>query len=231
MQFTPFVIDEIVSESEQVRTFKLKPRDGALPAFLPGHFFLLGLTGAEGKRIFRSYSIASLPKEGVLQFCVKLKGIFTNMLWNLKAGDSVEVSGPFGLFLLIPDDTQRVFVGGGVGIAPLRAMILQTLQEGKKAYLFHSSRVFEELTYYSQFKKMQEENPNFKFISCITRDAPDGWKGLCERLSVPAIKKELGTLDGKSYYFCGAKEMEKAIVGGLLAENVPKDKIRTESWG
>ena len=136
MQFTPFTVHDIVHESEDIRTFRLEPKDGALPAFKPGNFFILALPDETGKRAQRPYSIASLPGEGYLQFCIALKGAFTHLLWKLKKGDSIDVAGPFGLFALAPTDTERVFIAGGVGISPLRAMLLQYPHIGKLGIRF-----------------------------------------------------------------------------------------------
>ena len=231
MQFTPYAVHEIIPESEDIRTFKLKSKDGALPDFQPGNFFLLALPDEGGKRVQRSYSIASIKEEGYLQFCVKLKGVFTHMLWKLKQGDVIEVAGPFGLFTLMPNDAERVFIGGGVGVSPLRAMVLQTLKEGKKAYLFESAHTFEGLAYYTYFKKLERENPLLHYFPCITQEAPEDWLGLCQRLTIPVIEQEIEGVEDKSFYFCGSKRMEKSMVDGLLEQGVPKEKIKTESWG
>lgn len=231
MQFTPYRLHGIIEVSEDIRTFQLVPKEGKMPDYLPGNFFLLALNDEGGHRVQRPYSVASLSEEeGHLEFCIKLKGVFTHMLWKQKIGDIVDVSGPFGLFALMPNDTERVFIGGGVGISPMRAMVLQTLKEGKKAYLFHSAHTFEELAYYPLFRKLARENPSFRYFPCITRGAPEDWLGLCQRLSIPVIEEEIEGVDGKSFYFCGSKKMEKEMVEGLIAEGVPKEKIKSEAW-
>ena len=231
MQFTPYRLHGIIEVSEDIRTFQLVPKEGKMPDYKPGNFFLLALNDEGGHRVQRSYSVASLAEEeSVLQFCIKLKGVFTHMLWKQKIGDIVDVSGPFGMFTLLPNDAERVFIGGGVGISPLRAMVLQTLNEGKKAYLFQSAHTFEELAYYSEFKKLSRENPLLRYFPCITREAPEDWLGLCQRLSIPVVEQEIDGVEDKSFYFCGSKKMEKEMVDGLLAEGVPKEKIKSEAW-
>ena len=233
MNFQPFVLKGITEESADVRTFRFAKEDGSVPKYQPGHFFLMRLHDpATGKPAQRSYSVASHPDEPHLSFCVKLKGAFTHILWNLKVGDSVELDGPYGIFLLNPSDTERVFIGGGVGISALRPMILQTIgKESKRGWLFHSARTFENLTYFSEMKKLADGNHLFKFYSCVTGEIkPPGWNGYCERISVAMIKKVLGTLSDKTFYFCGSKEMGAEISAALLAEGVPKDRIKKDEW-
>ena len=234
MNFQPFVLKEIVEESAEVRTFRFAKQDGTLPAYKPGNFFLLRLQDpATGKPAQRSYSVASHPDEDTLVFCIKLKGAFTHMLWKLKTGDTVELDGPYGIFLLNPSDTERVFIGGGVGISALRSMILQTVKkDSKRATLFHCARGFENLTYFSEMKKLAAENQLFKFYPSITGDIkPPGWNGWSGRISVAQIKETLGSLNEKTFYFCGNKEMGAEFSAALLAEGVPKERIKKDEWG
>ena len=233
MNFQPFILKSVTEESAEVRTFRFTKQDGSVPAYKPGHFFLLRLTGDDGKPQQRSYSVASHPDEPELSFCIKLKGAFTHMLWKLKAGDTVEIDGPYGIFLLNESDTERIFVGGGVGISALRSMILQTVKhDNKRAWLFHSARQFDGLTYFSEMKNLAKEYPLFKFNSCVTgEEKPAGWNGYCERISVPMLKQVLGNLSDKTFYLCGNKEMTSTLANALMVEGVPKERIKKDEWG
>lgn len=233
MKFEQYIVKEVVEESSDVRTFRLARSDGSVPAYQPGHFFLLRLPDGSGKMSQRSYSAASHPSEDSLWFCVKLKGEFTHLLWKLKSGDSIDADGPYGIFLLKPDDTERVFIGGGVGISALRSQILQTVvHESRRSHLFHSARAFEGLTYFPEMKKLAAENPLFKFYPSITGEQkPAGWNGFNERISVPLLQKILGSLSDKTFYLCGSKEMAGGLATALVEEGVPKEKIRKDEWG
>jgi ferredoxin-NADP reductase len=233
MKFEKYVVKEIVQETDDVRTFKVTAPDGSVPAYQPGHFFLLRLPDENGKMMQRAYSVASVPGDAALWFCIKLKGAFTHLLWNLQQGSTLEIDGPYGVFLLMPSDTERVFIGGGVGISALRSMILQTVKnDGKKACLFHSARSLPGLIYHAEMEKLASENENFKFYPTLTcEEMPQGWNGSCGRLNVPLIKQALGSLEGKSYYLCGAKAMTSELSGALIAEGVPKERIKKDEWG
>ncbi len=231
MEFRQYFVAGMTDESPDVRTFRLAPKEGGIPAYRPGHFFLLRLKGQDGKYVQRSYSVASHPEEEGLAFCIKLKGIFTHLLWDLKKGDGIEADGPYGIFLLLPDDAERVFIGGGVGISALRPMILQTIKEGKPASLFHSARTAEHLTYFAEMKKLAGETRLFRFYHSISGEQlPDGWDGLVGRISVQLLKEKLGSFPGKSFYLCGSKEMAGSLAAGLIAEGVPKERVKKDEW-
>lgn len=230
MDFLPYALERAVQESEDVRTFVLSPKGGQPLGFSPGNFFLLGLLDGGGRRVYRSYSAASLPDGGKLSFCIKRKGAFSQMLFSLREGDEVGVSGPYGIFTLAESDSERVFIAGGVGIAPLRSMILQTLGEGKRCALFHSAKTFAELTYYEEMQGLAAQG-RLSFFASITREEPpSGWKGLSGRITAETIAEKLGGLSGKTYYLCGTKEMCGQIAEGLKKAGVSKENVRKEEW-
>ncbi len=233
MKFESYALNGIANESPDVRTFTFAKEDGGIPAYQPGHFFLIRLLDENGKPTQRSYSAASHPSEPMLSFCIKLKGAFTHLLWKLQAGDKVEMDGPYGVFLLKGDDTERVFIGGGVGISALRSMILQTVKIDKKpAYLFHSAREQPSLIYIEEMKALAAANPSFVVHTCLTgENRPEGWEGFCERISVPMLKQVLKTFEGKTFYLCGSKEMAGSLAASLIEAGVPKEKVKKDEWG
>jgi ferredoxin-NADP reductase len=230
MDFRPFVVREIVQESECVRTFELERRGQAPPSFEPGQFFLLRLDGGAGKRMFRPYSAASADGER-LRFCVKRNGTFTSLLWKLSAGDEIEVGGPYGAFMLQGGDSGRVLLAGGTGIAPMRSMAYRTIKEGKKCALFHSAKSMGELTYLEEMASLAAKGNGFSYFPSITREAPECWKGGKERITAQTIRQALGGFDGSTFYICGPKGMVSSVAESLLAEGVAKEKIRREEWG
>ncbi|MEM4555150.1 MAG: FAD-binding oxidoreductase [Candidatus Anstonellaceae archaeon] len=232
MEFKQFVVEEIVQEAADVRTFKLSPLAGNIPKYQPGQFFLLRLPDGTGKFTHRPYSVASHPDEPNLWFCVKNKGFFPSLLWKLKPKDPIELDGPYGIFLLGREDKERVFIGGGVGISALRSMILQTVKENIPSWLFHSAHTKEGLVYFEQMKALSLAYPSFCFFPSISGEVtPPGWDGLKGRITVEILKEKLGSLQDKSFYLCGSKEMVSALASSLLAAGVPKERIKKDEWG
>ncbi|MFA5929562.1 MAG: FAD-dependent oxidoreductase [Candidatus Micrarchaeia archaeon] len=229
MAYCEHRIARIEEVTESVRIFHM---NGEAQPFQPGNFFLIRLPGADGKKVFRSFSAASHPSEGSLRFCVKKSGMFTSCMWGLRAGDCVEIDGPYGIFTLDEKDSARVFIAGGTGIAPLRSMILQTIIEGKPACLFHSASTQSSLAYAEEMELLESKNPSFRCIHAVTRqEMPDGWNGIRGRITADAIAQRLGALEGKTFYICGPKEMVEALVQGLAGAGVPKERIKKEEWG
>ncbi|MFA6214446.1 MAG: FAD-dependent oxidoreductase [Candidatus Micrarchaeia archaeon] len=229
MDYREFRLARIAKGTEGVRFFAF---EGEVPPYMPGCFFLIRLAGNDGKPVFRPFSAASHPSEAGLQFCVKKNGAFTELLWNLREGDSAQISGPYGTFALDGNDGERVFVAGGVGIAPLRSMIRQTLLEGRRATLFHSARTRSSMAYSEEMAQLAAKNPGFRFFPAITREElPQGWGGMKERLTAEAVLQRLGAPDGKAFYLCGTKEMVSSIAEGLMKAGVPKERVKRESWG
>jgi NAD(P)H-flavin reductase len=110
-------------------------------------------------------------------------------------------------------------------------MVLQSIREGKRSHLFHSAKTASGLVYSSEFMKLEKESPLFKFHPTITGEAPSGWSGWTGRIGVEMVKRAVGSLDGKSFYLCGSKEMASSLAAALQAEGVPKEKIRKDEWG
>ncbi len=233
MDFRQFIVSGIVDESKDIKTFKLKPESSEMPKYKPGNFFLLRMENKQGKKLQRSYSVASTKEEGGLWFCIKHRGDFTDLLWSLKKGDKIEADGPYGTFALQQADKERVFIGGGVGISPLRPMLIHTVKNEKiRAHLFHSAHTFEELVYFDEMQKLDKQNKLFSFHPSISGDEkPENWHCLEGRLCIKMLKKALGTLEGKAYYLCGPKPMVREIENSLEKEGVAKQNIHKEEWG
>ena len=229
MDYREFKLAKVEEVSEGVRVFSF---EGDVPPYQPGNFFLIRLEGEDGKKIFRPFSAATHPSEHGLRFCVKIKGALTALLWKMQIGGTAEIGGPYGLFVLDANDSERVFIAGGTGIAPLRGMILQTLAEEKRAFLFHSAGTHSGLIYSDEMLLYEAKNPNFSFFPAVTRqEMPDGWEDMRGRLTSEAIAQKLGSLEGKTFYLCGPKEMISSLADGLASAGVPRERIKKEEWG
>ena len=229
MNYSEFKLVKIDEVAEGVRIFSF---EGEVPPYKPGNFFLIRLEGEDGKKIFRPFSSATHPSEHNLRFCVKKNGTFTKLLWKLRVGDIAEIDGPYGIFTLDGNDSERVFIAGGTGIAPLRSMIMQTILEEKRAHLFHSASNLPSLVYSDEMRLYEAKNQNFRFFPTVTREEmPHDWKGIRGRLTAETIAQKLGTLSGKTFYLCGPKEMIASLVKGLEAAGVQREKIKKEEWG
>jgi len=114
--------------------------------YKPGQYADITIPGTEE---VRSFSMANLPG-GELEFMIKLypDGKFSGLLADgeLKEGDEVEVTGPFGVFTLRQSERPLLFVGGGAGMAPILSLLRSMVAKGidRKAIYYYGARKIEE---------------------------------------------------------------------------------------
>ncbi len=153
--------------------------------FQPGQFVSAVALDPAGKQQTRAYSIASAPRGNQFDMCVNRVegGFFSNLLCDLEVGQSVQVHGPHGLFLLRAPLTDSIFIATGTGIAPMRGFVEhlfpedgEDLSRGRKVWLVYGTRYETELYYEDYFERVAARQPNFYYFKTLSR-ADNGWKG------------------------------------------------------
>jgi len=200
--------------------------------FDPGQYVSL-VVDEHGDR--RSYSIASKPEnKDAFELLVDHtpQGAGTKFLQNLEYGKEVDVMGPLGRFVYLPEENveELVMVATGSGIAPFRSMILDLLQEKgetRKITLYWGMRHVEELFWENDFQDLSESFDNFNFHPVISR-AVDEWP-LCrgrvtDCLNVHDVPVKAG------YYLCGNAHMIEDVTKLLDEKGVPKDQVHHEKF-
>ena len=143
--------------------------------------------------VFRAYSMANHPAEGnMIMLNIRIAspppdnpnvppGIASSYTFNLKAGDKVTVSGPYGEFYIKDSDREMVYIGGGAGMAPLRSHIfhlLKTEKSKRKISFWYGARSVKEMFYDDEFKALAEEFDNFTYQVALSDPLPeDNWDG------------------------------------------------------
>jgi ferredoxin-NADP reductase len=203
-----------LSEFTKHLEFEIKavPRFG----FVAGQWLSFKATKPDGEEITRAYSIASPPSEDN-RFALCLNrvqdGFTSNYLCDMKEGDEIACSGPFGDFILRPPMRDTIFIATGTGIAPFRSMLHWLLAEesrhqGKQLSLVFGNRTEKDIYYHEEFLNLANEHPNFHYLPTLSRGAPE-WQGLQGYVQehVPAIAQ--GRTDMHAYV-CGLDKMVKA---------------------
>ena len=185
--------------------------------FKAGQYLVLGFPG---ERISREYSIYSSEHDPFIELLVKEvdPGELSPRLKHLMPGDLLELSGPFGFFILsdqvIHDRQPVVFVATGTGISPFRSFILS--YPDIEYTLLHGIR------HHSETYHMDDYDPA-RYIACLSRDAGKGYKG---RVTVYLSQNDMNT--NAFYYLCGNSVMIDDVMDILEARGVAPGQIKTE---
>ena len=234
-----YFITKTVTHAPDIKTLYLECRDEKVgthvPVFRAGQFINVYFpeTGTpEGK----AYSISSAPHENILAITVKAVGEFSNKLHQLKAGDRLIASMPYGYFYTETETTELVMIAGGIGIAPFRSMILDSLQKNpnRKLALFHSSRTCNESIFRDEFAVLEKRFSNLKVFRYVTRDKVANVGIIHERLKIEDI---IGSTDkanphihNREFLICGSINFVGELWKGLRKAGVPEHVIYTESF-
>ncbi len=199
--------------------------------------------------IIRAYSMANYPEEkGVLKFNIRVAspppgstvppGLMSSWVFSLKPGDKVRVFGPFGEFFAKQTKSEMVFIGGGAGMAPMRAHIFDQLlriHTDRKITFWYGARSLKEMFYVDEFDNLDAENENFSWHVALSDPLPeDNWEGktgFIHQVLFDNYLKEHPAPEDCEYYLCGPPMMNKAVVDMLLNLGVEPENILLDDFG
>ena len=200
---------------------------------------------AEGDRIMLTVRIATPPFKPKPQvgFQDVMPGIASSYIFSLKPGDKVRMSGPYGDFHPIFDSTnEMIWVGGGAGMAPLRAQIMhmtKTLRTtNRKMSYFYGARALNEVFYLNDFLSLEKEFPNFKFYLALDRPDPAAdaanvkyTPGFVHQVMFNQYLKDHDSPEDIEYYMCGPGPMSNAVNNMLDSLGVDPANIHYDNFG
>ncbi|WP_332456941.1 NADH:ubiquinone reductase (Na(+)-transporting) subunit F [Petrimonas sp.] len=223
-------------------------------------FKMWDLTVKNDEETIRAYSMANYPAEGdIIKLNVRVAtppfdrakntwmnvnpGIVSSYIFNLKPGDKVTMSGPYGDFHPIYNSKREMlWVGGGAGMAPLRAQIMHMMKTLKttdrKMSYFYGARALMEAFYLEDFYELEREFPNFSFHLALDRPDPAadaaGVKytaGFVHQVIHDTYLKDHDAPEDIEYYMCGPGPMAAAVQRMLDSLGVPPEMIMFDDFG
>ncbi|MDV3255417.1 MAG: ferredoxin--NADP reductase [Lysobacter sp.] len=223
--------------------------DGAPLDFIPGQFIQVHFQYADGTATKRSYSLATIhdhamgPGEAVeIAVSYVPGGAATALFEGLDAGDTVDASGPFGRFCLVPADTNRryLLIGTGTGVTPYRAMLPQLeraiAERGIQVVLLFGARTPDELLYGDEFRAFADRHPDhFRFVPCFSRELPaegsphahaDVRHGYVQQFLPDFTPDPAGDIA----YLCGNPNMVDSCFEALKESGLEVKQIRREKY-
>ena len=211
------------------------------------NFFKLEAKNEE--ECFRAYSMANHPAEGnMVMLNVRIAtpppnlnvppGIASSYIFNLKPGDKVSISGPFGEFFMKNTQREIVFIGGGAGMAPMRSHIFDlffTKKSKRKATFWYGARSKREMFYDDDFKSVEKQFPNFKYFVALSdpqkEDNWDGYTGFIHEVVLENYLKSHNSPEEIEYYLCGPPLMLQAVQKMLDDLGVDEEMIDFDDFG
>jgi len=206
--------------------------DGDPFEFKPGQYVDIRIPGG-GDDEHRSFSMANLATEaGELEFMIKRYegGRFSGLLGDdgIKAGDTLDVTGPYGVFTLRSSSPRRlVFIGGGAGMAPILCLLRSMADAGvdRPATYYYGARTKTDLFHLEELAELASRLPGFTFVPALSEAADgDDWAGESGLITdvVERLEDDLAEVDA---YLCGPPPMVDAAIAMLEAKGVPESHI------
>jgi len=195
--------------------------------FIPGQFIMMSIPG-EGEAPFCISSPSSRP--GLLEFCIRKMGSLTETLFNLKENQTIGIRGPYGNGFPMDklEGKDILIVAGGMGVAPLRSLLLDILDNrdkyGNLTYL-HGAKTPGEMLFREEFMQLKERDDLHCLLSVDKDDSGGKWT---EKVGlVTTLFNDLGPIDAKNTVaaVCGPPVMYKFVMQNLVKLGIPKHQI------
>ena len=189
--------------------------------FKPGQYVDISIPGGEGHH--RSFSMANLPGDGALEFMIKLYpgGRFSGLLedGSIKPGDTLEVTGPYGVFTLRASSPRRLlFIGGGAGMAPILSLLRSHSGERAATY-YYGARTEPDLFQLDELGQLP-----CTFVPALSEES-NGWAGEAGLITDVVDRLEVDDISEVDAYVCGPPPMVEAAIALLERRGVPEAHI------
>ncbi|MBV1905384.1 MAG: NADH:ubiquinone reductase (Na(+)-transporting) subunit F [Pseudomonadales bacterium] len=206
-------------------------------------------SSAVNETTIRAYSMANYPGEkGILKFNIRVAspppgtdfpaGKMSSYIFNLKPGDKLTVFGPYGDFFVKPTPAEKIWIGGGAGMAPLRSQLFDELKRNNntsKLSFWYGARSLREMFYTEDFDSLAAEYGNFEWHVALSDPQPedkfDGYQGFIHQVVYDNYLKDHPSPEDCEYYLCGPPPMIAAVLDMLEDLGVEPDNILLDDFG
>lgn len=211
--------------------------------------------------VIRAYSMANYPGEkGIIMLNVRIAspppnlpdvppGQVSSYIFNLKPGDKVTISGPYGEFFIKDTNAEMVYIGGGAGMAPLRSHVFELFKNratDRKVSYWYGGRSRRELFYTEHFKEIEQNFPNFSYHIALSAALPEdnwtvkkdiydkeneGYVGFIHQVLRESYLDQHEAPEDIEYYICGPPMMNDAVFKMLDDLGVEPENIAYDDFG
>ena len=213
-------------------------------------FNLFRYESVTAEPVTRAYSMANYPEEkGMVMLNVRIAtpppqtpdappGIMSSYIYSLKPGDKVWISGPYGEFFAKDTNAEMVFIGGGAGMAPMRAHIfdqLKRLDSTRKMTFWYGARSKREMFYVDDFDSLAASHENFSWHVALSDPQPEdewtGYTGFIHEVLYENYLRNHPAPEDCEYYMCGPPLMTQAVLQMLYDLGVERENILLDDFG
>jgi Na+-transporting NADH:ubiquinone oxidoreductase subunit F len=218
-------------------------------------FGMWGFVSTVKETVVRAYSMANYPgEEGIIMLNVRIAsppwdraknawaqvppGIMSSYIFDLKEGDDVVISGPFGEFFAKDTKSEMVFIGGGAGMAPMRSHIFDQfhrINTDRKVSFWYGARSLREAFYVDHFDKIANDNPNFEWHLALSdpveEDKWEGHTGFIHQIVLDNYLSQHESPEDVEFYMCGPPMMNMACINMLEELGVEPENIMLDDFG
>ena len=197
----------------------------------------------------RAYSMANYPEErGMLKFNIRIAspppgmdvppGAMSSHIFRLKPGDQVTVFGPYGEFFVKDTDAEKIWIGGGAGMAPLRSQIFDEIKRKRRSTrmsFWYGARSLREMFYAEEFEALSQRHDNFEWQVALSDPLPEdrfeGHTGFIHQVVYNEYLNQHPNPEDCEYYLCGPPPMISAVLRMLEDLGVEPDNILLDDFG
>ncbi|WP_186065601.1 pyridoxamine 5'-phosphate oxidase family protein [Burkholderia gladioli] len=240
----PFEVTRIVDETPAIRSFHLRPADGAglLPHAAGQHLPIRVTPPGQERALIRTYTLSTAPSDGVYRISVKRDGLVSAYLHDtLHLGSTLETRAPAGAFTIDAAQTRpAVLLAAGVGVTPMLAMLRHIVYEGlrkrrvRPTWFFHSARSLGERAFSAEIAQLAAAS---KGAVTVVRALSDTVGAQAHedydfggRLDIALLRRTL-PFDDYDFYLCGPGGFMQSMYDALRDLNVADARIHAEAFG
>jgi len=230
----------VFTETADVKTFRLMPPEGGpVPfCFAPGQFLTVSVE-EDGRRLSRSYTIASPPtRSAYVELTVKREAngaVSRHLHDQVRPGDELDLVGPAGAFTFAGDGAEDgvVLIAGGVGITPMMSIVRALTDRcwPGDIHLIYGARSTRDFLFRDELEHLQLRHANLQVVATMRRAEGTAWMGPEGVVTKELIEHSVPDIARRRVHLCGPPPMMAAVRAALAELGVPAEAVRTEAFG
>jgi predicted ferric reductase len=229
-----FVVSNVEPAGKDVYSIDVQPCDGQILDHIPGQFAFITPVSVNVPKEEHPFTISSTPsRPDTLQFVIRSLGDWTSKISRLKAGETMFIDGPYGLFshMISSERDPIIMIAGGIGITPMLSMLryMADVDDSRRILLIWSNRTKEHIVFPEEFKALEQRLQHFHIIHLITRDSEG--KNQIGRLDQNRLERLLkGWRRTSNIFICGPLEMMKEMTRAVQKIGFSSARVYKEDF-